>query len=193
MQNKEVEFSFNGIDYRVEFTGADIFPQGFAAVADRLYEFCGTNMLCDIGNGTMNVMFINEKKPEIRRCFTEKFGTQQCVIRAREDMMRTHHATVDESVITRVLRFGKADIADEYLETITKSAKNYVDGIFRNLREHGYDPRMMRLTVVGGGGCLIKNFADCDKSRITVIDDIRATAKGYERLATMQRKRSGNK
>ena len=48
LQNKEVEFSFNGIDYRVEFTGADIFPQGFAAVADRLYEFSGTNMLCDI-------------------------------------------------------------------------------------------------------------------------------------------------
>ena len=69
----------------------------------------------------------------------------------------------------------------------------YVAEIFRNLREHGYDPRMMRLTVVGGGGCLIKNFADCDKSRITVIDDIRATAKGYERLATRQRKRSGIK
>ena len=68
-----------------------------------------------------------------------------------------------------------------------------IAGIFRNLREHGYDPRTMRLTVVGGGGCLIKNFADCDKSRITVIDDIRATAKGYERLATRQRKRSGNK
>lgn len=193
LQNKEVEFSFNGIDYRVEFTGADIFPQGFAAIADRIHEFSGTNMLCDIGNGTMNVMLINEKKPENRRCFTEKFGTQQCVIQAKEDMMRTHHATVDESVITRVLRFGKADIADEFLETITKSAKNYVAEIFRNLREHGYDPRMMRLTVVGGGGCLIKNFADCDKSRITVIDDIRATAKGYERLATRQRKRSDNK
>ena len=41
-------------------TGADIFPQGFAAVADRLHEFSGTNMLCDIGNGTMNVMLINE-------------------------------------------------------------------------------------------------------------------------------------
>ncbi len=52
LQNKEVEFSFNGIDYRVEFTGADIFPQGFAAVANRLHEFSGTNMLCDIGNGT---------------------------------------------------------------------------------------------------------------------------------------------
>ena len=52
LQNKEVEFSFNGIDYKVEFTGADIFPQGFAAIADRIHEFSGTNMLCDIGNGT---------------------------------------------------------------------------------------------------------------------------------------------
>lgn len=67
LQNKEVEFSFNGIDYRVEFAGADIFPQGFAAIADRIHEFSGTNMLCDIGNGTMNVMFINEKKSVVDR------------------------------------------------------------------------------------------------------------------------------
>ena len=39
-----------------------MFPQGFAAVADRLSDFKGVNMLCDIGNGTMNIMFINDKK-----------------------------------------------------------------------------------------------------------------------------------
>ena len=29
----------------------------FLAVADRLREFRGVNMLCDIGNGTMNVIY----------------------------------------------------------------------------------------------------------------------------------------
>ena len=51
LQNKEASFSFRGKSYRVTFAGAAVFPQGFSAVADRLREFKGVNMLCDIGNG----------------------------------------------------------------------------------------------------------------------------------------------
>lgn len=53
MQNRTVEFSFRNVSYRVEIVGVDVFPQGFAAVADRLSDFRGVNMICDIGNGTM--------------------------------------------------------------------------------------------------------------------------------------------
>ena len=49
----------------------------------------------------------------------------------------------------------------------------------------------MKLYVVGGGGCLIRNFADYDESRVTVNDDICATAKGYERMLEMQLLRGG--
>jgi hypothetical protein len=59
LKNETAEFNFRGKDYHVEFSGADVFPQGFSAVADKLRDFKGVNMLCDIGNGTMNVMFIN--------------------------------------------------------------------------------------------------------------------------------------
>lgn len=38
LQNEAADFSFRGVDYHIEFAGADIFPQGFAAVADRLRE-----------------------------------------------------------------------------------------------------------------------------------------------------------
>jgi len=43
--------------------------------------------------------------------------------------------------------------------------------------------------VVGGGGCLIRNFGTYDKARVTILDDICATAKGYEYLAQMTLKR----
>ena len=54
LQNKSVDFNFRGIDYHVEFVGADVFPQGFATVCDRLRDFKGINMICDIGNGTLS-------------------------------------------------------------------------------------------------------------------------------------------
>lgn len=66
-----------------------------------------------------------------------------------------------------------------------------MEGIFRSLREHEYHPDLMRLYIVGGGGCLIRNFGVYDKDRVTVIDDICATAKGYEYLARMKLERSG--
>ena len=96
-------------------------------------------MLCDIGNGTMNIMFINDRKPVVDRMFTEKYGTHQCMLAVRENVMRTHHATVDESIINRVLRFGTADIREDYLTTIRETAAEYVGEIFRTyiLAERG--------------------------------------------------------
>ena len=41
----------------------------------------------------------------------------------------------------------------------------------------------MKLYVLGGGGCLIRNFSSYDPNRVIINSDIRATAKGYEALA----------
>ena len=191
LQYETADFVFKGKEYHIRIIGADVYPQGFAAIINNLGEFGGVNMLCDIGNGTMNVMYVNDKKPDSKRCFTEKFGTNQCLLAIRENVMRVHHAMIDDSVITRVLRFGTADIDESYLKTITDTAAEYVSGIFRRLREHEYDPKLMRLYVVGGGGCLIKNFNNYDEHRVTINDDICATAKGYERMLEMKLIRNG--
>lgn len=189
MQKPSVDFSFRDKDYHVEIIGVEIFPQGFAAVADRLSEFKGTNMLCDIGNGTMNVMFINNKKPCVENMFTEKFGTHQCMLAAKENVMRLHHVSVQESTVNEVLRFGIADIHEDILKTIQDTAMTYVQDIFRILRDHEYNPDMMKLTIIGGGGCLIKNFGQYDSERVNILDDICATAKGYEYMAMLNHKR----
>lgn len=191
LQNETADFTFREIDYHVTFTGADIFPQGFSAIAMRLGEFTGTNMLADIGNGTMNIMYINERRPLEKKCFTEKFGVNQCMLAIRESLMRHFGTSVDDVVIERVIRFGKADISERYLEAICDAATEYVRGIFRRLREREYDPELMRLFIVGGGGCMIRNFADYASERVIIIDDICATAKGYEMPARRKLAKNG--
>lgn len=47
----------------------------------------------------------------------------------------------------------------------------------RKLREHEYDTKTMRLWIVGGGGCLIRNFGQYDPNRVTIIADIHASAR----------------
>lgn len=191
LKHETVDFTFRGKEYHIRIVGADIYPQGFAAVVNNLVDFSDVNMLCDIGNGTMNVMFVNDKKPNPAKCYTEKFGTHKCMLEVRENLMRVHHTEPPEEMITRVLRFGTADIDGEYLKTITDTARDYVEGIFRRLRDYGYDPKLMKLYVVGGGGCLIRNFADYDESRVTINDDICATAKGYERMLEIKLNKGG--
>ena len=49
----------------------------------------------------------------------------------------------------------------------------------------------MRLYVVGGGSCILKNFGNYDIDRVIINDDICATAKGYELLAEQKQNRKG--
>ena len=191
LQNDSVDFTFRGTTYHVEFAGADVFPQGFAAVADHLKDFSGVNMLCDIGSGTMNIMFINNGKPVSTKCFTEKYGTQQCMIAVREQLLRQFGTTVEDDVIEEVLRTGTADIGQKYLDAISAAAAEYVSGIMRRLREHEYNPELMKLYIMGGGSCMIKTFGTYNPERVTINEDICATAKGYETLARLRMKQNG--
>lgn len=73
LQHSEVEFTFRNTEYRIKIVGAEIYPQGFAAVAERLGDFKGVNMLCDIGNGTMNLLRIVNKKATARKMWGDRY------------------------------------------------------------------------------------------------------------------------
>ena len=193
LQNEEVYFTYKKQEYHIRFVGADVFPQGFAAIAENVSSFKGVSLLADIGNGTMNLLYLRDGKPDSCGMYTEKFGTQQCVNAIKDAMMDRYQTRIDESIIETILRDGTADIDKEYLKLIRKKAEQYVAQIFQKLRDHDYDPKLMQLYVVGGGGCLIRNFGSYDKKRVTINDDICATAKGYEYLTEYYlKKRDGS-
>ena len=57
-RNAEVSFTFRKVDYHIRILGARIYPQGYAAVAEYAPSMKGVNVVADIGNGTMNTLFI---------------------------------------------------------------------------------------------------------------------------------------
>ena len=123
LRASDVRFAFNKKNYHVRITGVNIFPQGFAAIQDTAASMKGMTVLCDIGNGTMNVLFMKEGKPDPLKLYTEKLGTQQCVIAAKTAIQDKYHVNIDESIIEDVLRTGTADIADDWLDVIKKNRK----------------------------------------------------------------------
>jgi plasmid segregation protein ParM len=183
MRNKSVEFVFNGVEYRLNIVGCSIYPQGYPAILDRLGEMSGMIMLADIGNGTINILYLNGGKAVESKCYTEKRGVNQCVIAAQNAVRDSSGVEIDTDIIETILRTGTADIAPKYRDIVVAVARKYAAGIFEMLRKYEYNPDLMRLYIVGGGGCIVKNFADYNRDRVTIISDISATAKGYEAIA----------
>ncbi len=179
-RNPEVRFTFRDREYHINITGCSIFPQGYSAVVDGLHEMTGVNMLADIGNGTINIMYINNKKPVESKCYTEKFGVSQCMIAAKNAVLDRLAAKIDDVIVEQIIRTGTADIDEKYLNCIKAAEREYAENIFSTLRKYEYNPDLMRLYIIGGGGCIVKNFAEYDKERVEIIEDICATAKGYE-------------
>ena len=182
-QKETVEFVYQHTAYCVHIKDVKIYPQGYSAIVPYKSELKGLNMLADIGNGTMNTLYLVNGGPQSGQMFTEKFGTHQCTLAIREGFMRQTRRELNEYIINEVLCTGTADIPQEDLDIITRIAEEYVADIFRRLREHCYDQNTMKLYVCGGGGCLVKNFYKGNLERISFIDDICAAAKGYEYLA----------
>ncbi len=185
-KNEEVCFTYKKTDYKIRIVGVSVYPQGYAAIAPFATKLTGQNLIDDIGNGTMNVLYMVNGKPLSGKMFTEKFGTYQATLAIREAFMQKTQREITDFTIEEVLRTGTAEIPASDLKIIKAVATEYVRDIFRRLREHGYDENTMRLYITGGGSCLVKNFYKTNPDRTVFIEDICAAAKGYEYLAAMQ-------
>lgn len=185
-KNKEVNFTYKKVEYFIRIVGVSIYPQAYAAIAPFATKLTGINLVADIGNGTMNVLYMINGKPQSGKMFTEKFGTYQCTLAVREAFMQKTQREINDFIIEQVLRTGTADIPASDLKIIKAVANEYVQDIFRRLREHGYDENTMKLYVTGGGGCLVKNFHKTNPDKTVFVEDISAAAKGYEYLAEIQ-------
>lgn len=185
-KNKEVSFNYKKIDYHITIEEVRIYPQGYAAIAEFASAMDGVNLVCDIGNGTMNLLYMINGSPQSATMATEKFGTYQCTLAVRELFMQKTQREINDAIIEDVLCTGTSNIAAADLKIIRSIATGYVQDIFRRLREHKYDESTMTLYITGGGGCLVKNFYKAGVGRVKFIDDICAAAKGYEYLAEVQ-------
>ena len=87
--------------------------------------------------------------------------------------------------------FGHMVVASSPVSSLGTRIEDYTKELFHKLREREYNPELMRLYVVGGGGCMIQNFGEYDKSRVTIVRDICATAKGYEAMTVRKIQRNG--
>ena len=189
MKNPDVTFRYKKKLYKIHIAGCSIYPQGYAAVIGKLGEMNGVNMLADIGNGTINIMYINNRKPVESKCWTEKLGVNQCMISVQNAVLDTFGARIDETIIENIIRFGKANIGKKYLDCITEQVRIYAEKVLDVFEKYEYNSELMRLYITGGGVSIMKNFAELNFENIILIEDICAAAKGYETICLQSLRR----
>ena len=192
LRKKEVEFRFCKEIYHIRICDVQVYPQGYAGIVSSLSNYKGVHMLADIGNGTMNTLVITNGRPISDKMFTDKLGVHQCVKRIYNAVQAECGKLPNESLIEDFLKNGTAHSSDRILSVMQREAERYTEEIFDKLSEYEYDPEMVSLHIIGGGGCLIRNFGKYDTESVEIISDICATAKGYESLyLTQSRIRKG--
>lgn len=190
MQNRTAGFRYKGIDYSVEFTGCTVMPQCYSAVAENLRNYNGMNLLVDIGNGTMNVMYLNNGRAMESRAWTEKFGVSQCALKIRNRVLDETGTKMPDEVVENFLKTGAADVAELYAGLMKEAAAEYVAEIFQKLRDYDYNEKLMKLYFIGGGARIVEAVGTYDSERTFFNHDIKATAKGYEYFCYMKMKHS---
>ena len=193
MRDQDVEFEYQDKPYHIHIQDVYVLAQGFAAACTGI-PLDRENMVADIGNGTMNVLRIVDGQPIETSLSTEKYGVSICRQKIQNEMRKRCGQDLPESLVERLLRDGCAEDAAESLQKAARIAERYAEEIVRRLKSYGYSEGLMRLYVIGGGGCLLKNYTKlAEVPNVVFIDDICANAVGYEALVLQRMKMSERK
>lgn len=140
----------------------------------------------------MNVMQIVDGRPLEKSLVTDKFGVSICMKEIQKELSKSAGEDIPEMLIEPLLRKGIQGRTDSIAKTVERIARKYTQDILKRLVDYGYKENLVHLYIVGGGGCLLKNYSNLSANEnVTFVEDICANAKGYEYLALQKQRRQG--
>lgn len=182
-RDKEASFQFDNEQYRINLARVSVFPQCYAAVAERMKNLPKRVVVVDIGSWTIDIMPIEDSAPNEAECITIREGLIKCMRTINEECMRLYGRELSEENIQEVMMTGKNDkLPKKYLSTVEECLKNYVEKVYNILLEHGYTIDITELVFVGSGATVMERYGNYRDNNIQYITDVKANAKGYELL-----------
>ena len=185
-RNKEVTFRFDNEQYRMNIARVSVFPQCYAAVADRMKTLPKRVVVVDIGSWTIDIMPIEDSAPNEAECITIRERLIKCMRTINEECMRQYGRELSEEDIQEVMRNGKNDkLPQKYMTIVEDALRAYVEKVYNILLEHGYTLDVTEIVFVGGGATVLKRYGSYEGNNIQYIEDVKANAKGYEYLGKL--------
>lgn len=181
-----ISFSYNSYQFHLKTGGVFCFPQDYVAAVthkgNNISEKFQNYVAVDIGGYTVDVVQINNKKPEGRQK-SMPMGIFRFYDMVIDTCMNETGLTLTKTNIETVLRQQPNVIPKNCLTVIHEQAERWVEDIINKLSEAGYELRTMPCLFIGGGAQLLKPYIEKNKllSYFDFINDIHANAIGYEK------------
>lgn len=172
-----------------------MFPQGYAAVLtqpDLLNE--PSVILADIGGWTVDLMRLDNRVPNASTCRSLELGMIRCLDEIAEQIRRNLGLSLTAVQIESVLFGNVSSVEERAKEIILRKADAYTHNILSAVTESGLDVRAMPAVFLGGGSALLKRCVRAADSLChpVILDDVCLNAKGYEHLANLLLRGTGN-
>lgn len=180
LRNRRLNFKYEGKSYSVYIISVDVFPQGYAAVVDKLDKFGTSTVVIDVGSWTIDILPIVEGQPDMAKCKSLSLGTITAMNEINEALRQKFGEEADEAIIKDVMIHKTSNINNEYLQVIQTGLYSYVEDIMNNLRSLKFNSSLTEFVFIGGGASIIKNFSKEIGSNTTIIEDVHINARGYE-------------
>lgn len=178
-----IEFDYNGTHFIININSVNVFPQAYAAVAQKASELktYTRTYIIDIGGYTTDVLLLNKGKPDLSCCRSIENGIIKMnnIIKGRVNS--AYDQKIEEDHVYDVLCDRKTVLEPAVKEMIKEEAKKHANTILNELRELGIDLRTNPAIFVGGGALLLQEFLEHSDMTVMVefMPDVSANAVGY--------------
>ena len=180
------EYEYNGKPFILNINSVNVFPQAYAAVAQKASELktYTRTYIIDIGGYTTDIILLNKGKPDLSCCRSIENGIIKMNNAIKGRVNTAYDMQIEEDHIYDVLSGRKTILSDEVKEMIKNEAAKHANTILNELRELGIDLRTNPAIFVGGGALLLQEFInDSDMTvKVEFVQDISANAVGYSIL-----------
>ena len=181
-----VRFQWEGESYEVTIEDVKLFPQGYSALALRPELITGepSVLLMDAGGWTVDLMRLDNGKPNASTCRSLELGMIRCIDETMEQIRRDTGLSLTDAQVERVLN-GQTCSVDETVQTIIHNqGRKYTQHILSAAMESGFDLKAIPVVILGGGASVIKRNLRPDDClcRPICLEGDRVSAEGFERL-----------
>lgn len=180
LRNRRLNFKYEGKFYSIYMVSVDVFPQGYAAVVDKLDKFGISTVVIDVGSWTIDILPLVEGQPDMAKCKSLSLGTITVMNEINEALRQKFGQEADEAIIKDVMINKNSNINSAYLQVIQEGLYNYVEDIMNHLRSLKFNSVLTDFVFIGGGASIIKNFSKEIASNTTIIEDVHINARGFE-------------
>lgn len=188
LRNEKIQFSYSGRKYEIRIIDVYVFPQCYAAIADKLREYGRENLIVDIGSKTIDVIHTRNYVPVESESTSIPAALIQCMEGIKSNVYQNCNRRVSEDMIQQMILEKDVNIPTDCKVIIREGLADFAKGMEAKLAELGFDLEMFTVIYAGGGATLMKNYGTLKSANIHYLEDIRANAKGYEFLAKQKGK-----